>query len=151
MKYLSQVLTTLILLALVLPVHARADDGIGVVRKLNGTVTIYRGDRQITAAKDMAIQQKDAIETGKNASIGITFIDNTVLSMGPESVMEIQDYAFDSARFKGGMDVNMKRGTMTAVSGDIPRGSPGAMKIKTPTAVLAVRGTRFVIKVEPED
>jgi hypothetical protein len=33
------------------------------------------------------------------------------------------------------------------VSGDIARSSPGAMKVRTPTAILGVRGTRFAVKV----
>jgi hypothetical protein len=134
-----------------LPFQAWAADGIGVVRTLNGKAIVIRGDKEISAKKDMVIMQKDAIETGKNGTIGITFKDNTVFSMGPDSAIEIQDYVFDSGKFKGAMTVKMNRGTMTAVSGDIPKGSPGAMRIKTPTAVLAVRGTRFVIKVDPDD
>jgi len=34
------------------------------------------------------------------------------------------------------------------VSGQIAKRSPNAMKIKTPTTILGVRGTTFAIKVE---
>jgi hypothetical protein len=44
----------------------------------------------------------------------------------------------------------MRRGTLAAVSGDIARSSPGAMKVKTPTAVLGVRGTTFAVQVYPD-
>jgi hypothetical protein len=37
------------------------------------------------------------------------------------------------------------------VSGDIARSSPGAMQVKTPTAMLGVRGTRFAIEVPAGD
>jgi hypothetical protein len=42
----------------------------------------------------------------------------------------------------------MNRGTVSMISGDIARSTPGAMKVKTPTAILGVRGTRFVIEVK---
>jgi hypothetical protein len=42
---------------------------------------------------------------------------------------------------------DMRKGSLTVVSGDITRGSPGAMKIKTPTSILGVRGTTFAVRV----
>jgi hypothetical protein len=45
------------------------------------------------------------------------------------------------------MLTDMRKGTLTMVSGDIARSSPGAMKVKTPTAILGVRGTRFAVQV----
>jgi hypothetical protein len=47
------------------------------------------------------------------------------------------------------MLTDMNRGTVSMISGDIARSTPGAMKVKTPTAILAVRGTSFVIEVKP--
>jgi hypothetical protein len=46
------------------------------------------------------------------------------------------------------MLTDMRKGTLTVVSGDIARSSPGAMKVKTPAAMLGVRGTRFAVQVE---
>jgi len=48
------------------------------------------------------------------------------------------------------MLADMRRGTLAVVSGDIARSSPGAMKIKTPTAILGVRGTTFAVQVYSE-
>src|SRR5580698_6394426 len=50
---------------------------------------------------------------------------------------------------EGSMLTDMNRGTVSMISGDIARSTPGAMKVKTPTAILAVRGTSFVIEVKP--
>jgi len=46
------------------------------------------------------------------------------------------------------MLAEVKHGTVQVVSGNLVKGSPGAMRIKTPTAVLNVRGTRFLVKVD---
>ena len=95
------------------------------------------------------LYEKDTIETGADGSIGITFIDNTVMSGGPNSQIVLEDYKFNSSDFKGSMLTDMNRGTVSMISGDIARSTPGAMKVKTPTAILAVRGTSFVIEVKP--
>jgi len=42
----------------------------------------------------------------------------------------------------------MDRGTAVVVSGQIAKRSPEAMKVKTPTSILGVRGTTFAVKVE---
>jgi hypothetical protein len=48
------------------------------------------------------------------------------------------------------MLADMRKGTLAVVSGDITRSTPGAMKIKTPTAVIGVRGTTFAVQVYGE-
>ena len=92
---------------------------------------------------------KDGIETGPDGAIGITFVDNTIFSAGPNSELALDAFQFDSNNFRGSMLADMRQGTLAVVSGDITRSSPGAMKVKTPTAVLGVRGTTFAIQVYP--
>ena len=92
--------------------------------------------------------EKDVIQTGADGAIGITFTDNTVMSTGPNSEVSLEEYRFDSSNFNGAMLTDMRKGTLAMVSGDIARSTPGAMKVKTPTAILGVRGTRFAVQVE---
>ena len=90
---------------------------------------------------------KSVRNAGADGAVGITFIDNTVMSSGPNSQIMLADYKFNSSNFRGSMLTIMNRGTLSMISGDIARSSPGAMKVKTPTAILGVRGTRFVVEV----
>jgi hypothetical protein len=69
------------------------------------------------------------------------------MSSGPNSDIMLEDYKFNSSDYKGSMLTDVNKGTVSMISGDIARSSPGAMKVKTPTAILGVRGTRFVIQV----
>ena len=59
----------------------------------------------------------------------------------------LAQYAFDSNNFTGKMLTDLRKGTASMVSGDIARSSPSAMKVRTPTATLGVRGTSFAIEV----
>jgi hypothetical protein len=129
---------------------ANADNSqVAQIKTVSGQAEIVRNGARAAAKIGDPLYEKDTIETGADGSIGITFIDNTVMSGGPNSQIVLEDYKFNSSDFKGSMLTDMNRGTVSMISGDIARSTPGAMKVKTPTAILAVRGTSFVIEVKP--
>jgi hypothetical protein len=120
---------------------------IAQIKKVTGQAVVVRvGERRPAKVGDMLFV-KDIIETGLDGGIGITFTDNTVFSAGPSSQIALDEFQFDSNDFRGAMLADMRRGTLAIVSGDIARSSPGAMKVKTPTAILGVRGTTFAVQV----
>lgn len=129
------------------PAALAAGAVIGQVKTASGQTFIVRDAVSTPAKVGDDVQEKDTIETGADSAIGVTFIDNTVFSTGPNSQVAMEEFNFDSSNFKGAMTADMNRGTLTVVSGDIARSTPGAMKIKTPTAILGVRGTIFAIQV----
>jgi hypothetical protein len=123
---------------------------IAQIKKVTGQASVLRaGERRPAIVGDMLFVN-DVIETGSDGGIGITFIDNTVFSAGPSSQIALDEFQFDSNDFRGAMLADMRRGTLAVVSGDIARSTPGAMKIKTPTAILGVRGTTFAVQVYGE-
>jgi hypothetical protein len=136
-------------IVILLSAFAAADGPqIGQVKTVSGDVGIVRAGARIPAKVGAAVYEKDVIQTGDGAAIGLTFIDNTVMSAGPNSEIDLAEYRFDSSNFNGAMLADMRKGTVTFVSGDIARSSPGAMRVKTPSAILGVRGTRFAIDVK---
>ena len=121
---------------------------IGQIKTATGQAFIVRGDARLPAKAGDPVYESDMIETGAPGStIGLTFIDNTVFSTGPETQVALSQFRFDSSNFKGEMLADVKKGSLSVVSGDITRATPGAMKIKTPTAILGVSGTTFAVKV----
>ena len=120
-------------------------DAIGRVKTSQGQAFLVRGAERVPAAIGAAVQQGDAVETGADGAVGITFRDNTVFSTGPNSRVSLDEYRFDSSNFQGSFQSRLSKGTLSVVSGDIARGSPEAMKIRTPHTILGVRGTRFAI------
>jgi hypothetical protein len=121
---------------------------IGQIKTATGQAFVVRGEARLPAKIGDPVYESDVIETGApGSSIGITFIDNTVFSTGPETQIALSQFRFDSNNFKGEMLADVKKGSLSIVSGDITRSTPGAMKIKTPTAILGVSGTTFAVKV----
>ena len=140
-----KVLVLAIALGLSLPALA-AD--IGLVKVAKGTVNVQRGGERLPVAVGSAVQLSDVIVTGADGSAGITFSDNSLVSVGPNSVFAIDKYKFDTTTHAGEFEGNLRQGRLAAVSGKMVKQSPESMKIRTPSAIMGVRGTEFVVQVD---
>ena len=128
-----------------LPTTAFGDD-VGVIKVSKGTATIERSGQRLPVPVGTKVREGDVVITGADGSVGITFGDNSLLSVGPDSSLAIDRFTFDSTTHKGAFETSLSRGTLAAVSGKIAKQSPDAMKVRTPAAVLGVRGTEFVVR-----
>jgi hypothetical protein len=97
-----------------------------------------------------SVQASDVIMTGADGSAGITFTDNSLVSVGPNTVFAIDKYRFDSTTHAGEFEGSLKKGRLAAISGKMVKASPESMKIRTPSAIMGVRGTEFVVQVDEE-
>lgn len=120
----------------------------GRVKVTKGAVYIEREGKRIPAPVGAAVQASDTVVTGADGSVGITFHDNSLLSAGPNSELVIDKFVFDSTTHKGEFETSLKKGTLAVVSGKIVKQSPEAMRVRTPAAIMGVRGTEFVVKVD---
>jgi hypothetical protein len=130
-----------------LSLRASADQ-IGLIKVQSGEVRIERQDVRIPAAVGVPVQRADRIVTGKDGSVGVSFADSSILSAGPNSVLVLDQFKYDPTTRDGNFDISLRRGTLSAISGRLVAQTPGSMKVRTPTAVLAVRGTEFVVHVD---
>jgi hypothetical protein len=122
---------------------------IGQIKVTKGVVQVEREGKRVNAAVGMGIHASDTVLTGADGSAGITFLDNSLVSVGPNTVFAIDKYAFDTTTHVGEFEGNLKQGKLAAVSGKMVKQSPESMKIRTPASVMAVRGTEFVVQVDP--
>jgi hypothetical protein len=125
---------------------AVAQEAAGHVKVAKGSVQIERAGQKVPAPVGAVVQAGDVVTTGGDGSVGITFLDNSLLSAGPNSVLAIDRFAFDSTTHQGSFESSLKKGTLAVVSGKLAKQSPDAMKVKTPAAVLGVRGTEFLVR-----
>jgi hypothetical protein len=137
----------LLVSAIAFAIPAFADD-IGQVKVAKGAVQIEREGKRTGAAVGMPVRTADVLVTGADGSAGITFSDNSLVSVGPNSVFAIDKYHFDSTTHAGEFEGSLRKGKLAAVSGKMVRQSPESMKIRTPSSVMAVRGTEFVVQVD---
>ena len=133
------------LLVVLLTIPAHAQD-VGQIKVSKGAVSIERSGQKLPAPVGAKMQPGDVVKTGADGSVGIVFIDASLLSAGPNSVLAIDKFVFDSTTNQGAFESTLTKGTLSAVSGKIAKQSPDAMRVKTPAAVLGVRGTEFVVR-----
>jgi hypothetical protein len=129
----------------VLPFAASAAD-IAQFKVAKGSVYIERSGQRLPAQVGTHLQATDTVVTGADGAAGIAFIDNALLSVGPNSVLAIERYAFNSTTHEGVFDTTLRKGTLSVVSGKIAHQSPDAMKVRTPSSILGVRGTEFLVR-----
>ena len=121
---------------------------IGSVFELSGTAVIKRGKETIAVTKGTVVATNDKVET-KSGVVNIKFKDNTTVKVTENSALVIDDFVYDPKNAAGGkLSLKAAAGTVRYVSGNIAHNNPNSVKINTPTAAIAVRGTDFVMAVD---
>lgn len=123
-----------------------AADEAGTVKVVKGGASLERGTQKMALTPGLKVLPGDRIVTGADGSVGITLRDNTLLSAGANSILLLDKFSFNSTTHAGVLDAALKRGTLAVVSGKIAKASPESVQFRTPTAILGVRGTEFVIE-----
>ena len=130
---------------------AQASESIGRVEAIDGLVEAIRVDgTTITLAEGDDIFQGDTVVTGKGAAIGITFVDDTIFSLGEDGRMVIDEMVYDPASQEGTFNANLVQGVFTFVSGEIAKTGVDAMTVTTPVATIGIRGTKVAGRAAQE-
>jgi hypothetical protein len=133
--------------ALGLALSAGAAD-IGQIKVAKGQVSVERGGQTLPGDVGTRLQATDVLKTGADGSVGITMSDNSLLSAGPNSILALDRYVFDPTTSQGQFDASLQKGSLAVISGRIAKQSPDAMKVRTPSSILGVRGTEFVVSAD---
>ena len=132
-----------LIMGLMTALSAWAD--IGSVTEASGTAVIKRGKDTIQIVKGTEVKTNDKVET-KNGKVKIVFKDDTNVTVTESSSLIIDDFVYDPKSGAGKLGLKAAAGTVRYVSGAIAK-DPKNVKINTPTAAIAVRGTDFVMAV----
>ena len=134
------------LTALLLSPLALSGDLAGTIKTSEGSANILRDGSQLPAPAGAEVLVSDSIVTGNNGSVGITLLDDTRLTAGPNSTLELRRFVFDTTTHAGSLDASVKRGSLAVISGKIAKSNPDSVSFSTSAVTLGVRGTRFIIK-----
>ena len=119
---------------------------IGDISELNGSAEVIR-DKPYGAELDFGIQQMDDVRT-TTGRVGITFLDDSVVRLTEHSKLIITKYVFDPDPSKGEMALQFASGTARFVSSRLNRIDKSRIRLSTPTADIAIRGTDFTCTVD---
>ena len=139
----SSKLVGLLALLIASPVFA----SIGTVTEQQGPdASLTREKQKLTASKGSEIEMLDEIET-TNTKLNLTFVDNTKVAVTEQSRFIIDDFVYDPSTKKGGLNMRVAMGAVRYASGNIAKNSRRNVRLRTPTATIAVRGTDFAMVV----
>ena len=115
------------------------DASIGDISELRGNAKIIR-DLPLDAVVDFDIQSNDEAITS-NGRMAITFLDESIVTLTEHSRLVVNEYVYDPDPSKSKMSINFALGTARFLSGNVDRLAKQNIKLTTPTAVIALRGT----------
>lgn len=148
---IKQILSMVMLIIAIAPGPVLAEGNIlGFIKLVEGEVLVMGGQGEAPAKAGNPIYLGDRVKTAANGRLGLTFKDNTIISLGPDTEIVVDEYLFDPAETQLKLVVNMLKGTLHYISGVIAKLRPEAVSVKTPAGIIGVRGTRFLVKAEAE-
>ena len=145
------VIIACIMLLFIIRPAAAEDVKVGFVKNVSGQASIARQQASIPVKVGDKLYENDVINTSRDGSVGMILQDNSVLSIGPNSRLVIKKFLFDPANQKLSFNAQIKKGTLTYLTGLIAKLNRKGVLIETPTAVCGVRGTHLAIKVDNPD
>ncbi len=121
---------------------------VATITALKGSAEIKRDTQILQAKLASKLENKDNIFTADNSKMQVIFLDDTILTVGKNSHLSIEDYLYEdnqepAARFE------MLKGAMRVITGGIGKIAPHKFSVQTKTATIGIRGTNFTVIVKP--
>ena len=126
--------------------HAQEQRG-GTLKAVTGDVRVNQGLTKRVAEVGGGLQQADRIVTGPDASATFMLKDGTVISVGPNATLDLAKVQFDITTQDGNLALSLMQGTLRMVTGWLGKLHPEQVKVFTPTSVVGVSGTDFIVEV----
>ncbi|MEL7551483.1 FecR family protein [Pseudomonas protegens] len=144
---MKKILCSLVYTFLFYPISsAWATGHVALIKDVTGIVQISREGKTFEAASNMTLRIDDRVLAASKATAAIVFKDGTLLTLGGNADIKIRDYIFEPSADKYAFSVFMAKGSAIYESGKIGKLAPEAVQVATPTAIVGVRGTRFLIE-----
>ncbi|MBK6613498.1 FecR family protein [Ottowia sp.] len=131
------------------PAPTPGDAREGTFKTVQGEVTLVRGATRSAAVVGDALREGDRVLTGPRSAAAVTLTDGTILSIGPDSAVDLAQFRFEPTTQDGNVLVTLLRGSLRMVTGLIAKLKPEQVKVTTPTTVIGVRGTDFIVEQAP--
>jgi hypothetical protein len=113
-----------------------------VVRTVIGN---FEGEIRTLALED-DVYHNELIETEKDSATKLTFLDETTLTLGPDSAVVLDRFVFDPDPSRASFVMTATQGIFRFASGKLPK---NAYRLHTPAATIGIRGTVLDLTIEP--
>ncbi|MEJ8847198.1 FecR family protein [Variovorax rhizosphaerae] len=133
------------------PVQPAAPAHAGFVKNLRGDVKLLDANGVMRPARTgEEVSPVERLVTGPDSGASVVLRDGTTLVIGPSSRLDLKGFSYESTTQDGNVLVALLRGSLRMITGLIGKTHPDAVRIETQTATIGIRGTDFIVEVEPQ-
>jgi hypothetical protein len=105
----------------------------------------FEGDLRILQLED-DVYHNELIETEAESATQLVFLDETTLTLGPDSSVVLDSFVYDPDPSKAAFVMTATKGIFRFASGKLPK---NAYRLHTPAATIGIRGTVLDLAIEP--
>ena len=120
-----------------------SNEFIGVIGVAIGEINNQKNEKLLNGSK---VFYGDTIFVKSKSNAQILFLDETVLTVGEDTELTIDDFVYDPKTNDGNFVTNIKSGTVKFITGKISKKNPDNLEVKMPAGTLGARGTEFVVQ-----
>jgi len=115
-----------------------------MAKKANGSVKVL--------ALKSEVEQGDTLVAEKSTYAQIRFIDNSEMTLKPNTTFVVEKFDFDAGKPEGdSASFNLVKGGLRSVTGLLGKRNKEKFALKTPTATIGIRGTTFIVDYVESD
>lgn len=128
--------------------YSFSQEYIAMLKSFKGEVLVKQGEQSHKITLGQKLFKDDIVITKSDSSADIVFNEGSILSLGEDSFLTINEYIFNPLENDFDFDLTLSKGTAVFQSGKIGKLAPDSFKMNFPKGVVGIRGTKFLLKVD---
>ena len=120
----------------------------GTFKQVQEPAWIGQADARRAPQPGDGLRESERLSTGAGGAATLVLKDGTTLTVGPNTTVDLSRFQFDATTQKGNFLLDLLQGSVRVVTGLLARVNPELFKVQTPTSVVGVRGTDFIVETE---
>jgi hypothetical protein len=115
---------------------------VGIVRTVEGPVSVLSGKQECAPRYGLDLEEGDAVRTGAKAWALLTMTDGAKITVRPDSEVRVVIYRYIESgdSWQSRAVLALTRGSIRVLSGRIAAGRSSGFEVKTPDASMDMRG-----------
>ncbi|NVM77810.1 hypothetical protein FHW83_003633 [Duganella sp. SG902] len=120
----------------------------GTVVQLSGPLLAKKADGAVRIlSMKSEVESGDTLVTEKNTYAMVKFIDNSEITLKPQTTFKVENFSFDAGNPGGDTaSFNLVKGGLRSVTGLLGKRNKEKFSMKTPSATIGIRGTTFIVE-----